>query len=445
MVEIFRKEMLDNVEIGIILCDKEGKVEFYNTYVKQMYLGEKFDIFYIFPELKNGDSILNENLKVLSKTYNGNEFLFFPRIINEEKEGYLIIVRDKKFFTSIFSNCKVSHEETEYNFENIIGNSKQIKKVVDECKKIADTGSNILITGESGTGKEFFARSIHNSSSRREYPFIAINCGAIPKDLIESELFGYEGGAFTGANKNGYIGKFELANGGTIFLDEIGEMPLNMQVTLLRVLQDKRITKIGSKRSIKVDVRIIAATNRDLKEAIENNLFRKDLYYRLNAFNINIPPLKERIGDIPIFLDYLLKEKSLEFNKPIPKVSEKLFKKIISYCWPGNIRELENFVENFVVLDGISTYDINFDECTCMTHDNLGNKIVKENKEKEEFETKCTGNCNDNQIIPFVELEKKEIKKAIKICDGNMTKVAKALGISRNALYNKIKRYEIEQ
>lgn len=437
--------MLDNVEIGIILCDKSGEVEFYNTYIKKMFSENQFDIFHIFPELKSDDSILNEDLKVLAKVYKGNEFLFFPRIIEEEKQGYLIIVRDKKFFTSIFSNCKSNIEEVNYSFENIIGNSKQIKKVIEECKKIADTSSNILITGESGTGKEFFARSIHNSSSRREYPFIAINCGAIPKDLIESELFGYEGGAFTGANKNGNIGKFELANGGTIFLDEIGEMPLNMQVTLLRVLQDKRITKIGAKKSTKVDVRIIAATNRDLKQAIEDNLFRKDLYYRLNAFNINIPPLKERIGDVPIFLEYLLKKKSAEFNKPVPKISEKLFKKIISYCWPGNIRELENFVENFVVLDGISTYDINFEECHCMTHDNLGNELKKENVEKEEIINETMESCDESCIMTIVELEKREIRKALTICEGNMTKVAKALGISRNALYNKMKRYGMEQ
>ena len=432
--------MLDNVEIGMILCDENGKVNFCNTYIKKMFSESEFDIFHIFPELRKDDGIFNENLKVLAKIYRENVFLFFPRIIEEKKDGYLIIARDKKFFTSIFSSCKTNCEEDTYTFDNVIGESKEIRKVIEECKKIADTGSNILITGESGTGKEFFARAIHNNSSRKGYPFIAINCGAIPKDLIESELFGYESGAFTGANKNGYIGKFELANGGTIFLDEIGEMPLNMQVTLLRVLQDKRITKIGSRKSVKVDVRIIAATNRDLKKAIEDNLFRKDLYYRLNAFNISIPPLKERIGDVPIFLNYLLKEKSKEFNKPIPKVSDNLFRKIISYCWPGNIRELQNFVENFVVLDGISTYDINFDECSCMTHDNLGNEIIR--KEKNVGAVKNIVE-EETRIMSIKELEIREIKKALKVFDGNMTKVAKALGISRNALYNKVKKYEI--
>ena len=256
--------------------------------------------------------------------------------------------------------------------------------------------------------------------------------------MIESELFGYECGAFTGANKQGQIGKFELANGGTIFLDEIGEMPLSMQVSLLRVLQDKCITRIGSKKCNRVDVRIIAATNKDLRKAVQDGKFRRDLYYRLNAFNIHLPPLKERIGDIPIFLDFLLKKKSLELGKPIPKISENLFQKIISYCWPGNIRELENFVENFVALDGISTYDINFDECHCMTHDNLGNKISFEKK------TKKIEKVEEEEVLPLIELEKREIKKALKVYAGNMTRAALALGISRNALYNKIKRYEIE-
>ncbi|NME36700.1 sigma-54-dependent Fis family transcriptional regulator [Fusobacterium sp. FSA-380-WT-3A] len=359
-------------------------------------------------------------------------------IFSQKEEGkYLILLKQKDFFKTILNENDSYTNEKKYTFENVIGKSPQILKVIDECKKIADGNSNILITGESGTGKEFFARAIHNNSSRRNFPFIPVNCGSIPRELIESELFGYESGAFTGANKQGYIGKFQLANGGTIFLDEIGEMPLNMQVSLLRVLQDKCVTKIGSKKCTKVDVRVIAATNKCLKDEIKKERFRKDLYYRLNAFNINIPPLKERIGDIPIFLEHLLKEKSIELNKPIPKVPKPLFQKIISYCWPGNIRELQNFVENFVVLDGISTYDINFDECHCMTHDNLGNRIeINQCGVIEKVEDK---------ILPLVELEKREIEKAIKIYDGNMTHIASALGISRNALYNKMKRYGIEK
>ena len=248
---INQEEILNNVDIGIVLCDENGKTKFTNDYAKQLFFENNFDIFYIFPEL-NDIEFLNSDFKVLTKTYNFNLFFLFPKIKDDKRIGFLVIIKDEKFFSSILNQEEKFNKIEKYDFKNIIGNSSQITKVIEESKKIANTGSNILITGESGTGKEFFARAIHNSSSRKNNPFIPVNCGAIPKDLIESELFGYEGGSFTGANKNGYIGKFELANGGTIFLDEIGEMPLNMQVSLLRVLQDKCITRIGSKKCTSV-------------------------------------------------------------------------------------------------------------------------------------------------------------------------------------------------
>lgn len=429
--------IMDKIDIGVAVYSKDGNIEYINEYGDRYFNRGYTNIFEIFSELDR-DELSQGNFKILSKSYNGIFIMLFPQ---KASDRYLILFKEQEFFKSFSNKERRYHNENEeYSFDNVIGKSIAIQRIIKECKKISESNSNLLITGESGTGKEFFARAIHNSSSRRDYPFIPVNCGAIPRDLIESELFGYEGGAFTGANKQGYIGKFELANGGTIFLDEIGEMPLNMQVSLLRVLQDKCVTRIGSKKCNRVDVRIIAATNKDLKKSVQEGKFRKDLYYRLNTFNIQLPPLKERIGDIPIFLEYLLKEKSLELNKPIPKMSETLFQKVISYCWPGNIRELENFVENFVALDGISTYDINFDECHCMTHDNLGNRISYEKSSGivEKIE-------DNNEILPFVELEKREIKKAMKVYEGNMTKIAAALGISRNALYNKIKRYEIEE
>ena len=429
-------DIMDKLDIGVAVYSKDGNIEYINEYGDRYFNRGYTNIFDIFSELDRGE-LSQGNFKILSKSYNGIFMMLFPQ---KDSERYLILFKEQEFFKFFSNKVKRYHNEEEDSFDNVVGKSKAIQRVVEECKKISNSNSNLLITGESGTGKEFFAKAIHNSSSRKDYPFIPVNCGAIPRELIESELFGYECGAFTGANRQGHIGKFELANGGTIFLDEIGEMPLNMQVSLLRVLQDKCVTRIGSKKCNRVDVRIIAATNKDLRKAVQEGKFRRDLYYRLNAFNIQLPPLKERIGDIPIFLEHLLKEKSSELNKPIPKMSEHLFQKVISYCWPGNIRELENFVENFVALDGISTYDINFDECHCMTHDNLGNKISYE---------KSSGTVEkieeNNEILPFVELEKREIKKAIKVFDGNMTKVAAALGISRNALYNKIKRYEISE
>lgn len=335
------------------------------------------------------------------------------------------------------SNYEINKKN--YTFDDIIGKSEQIKKVIAECKSISNSPSTVLLLGESGCGKELLAQAIHSNSDRKDGPFIAVNCGAIPSNLIESELFGYEGGSFTGSNKKGSLGKFELANKGTIFLDEIGEMPIEMQVTLLRVLQEGVITKIGGKDIVPVDVRVIAATNKDLKQEIKNHRFRSDLYYRLNVLPIKVPPLKNRIGDVPILLDYFLEIKSKKLNKPIPKISKSLFKRMISYCWPGNIRELENFVENIVALNGSTTCEIDLDECHCLTHDNLGNPI-KSSTSEDAF-TLCEE--NDNTIIPLLILEQIEIKKAIRICNGNISQAANKLGISRNALYNKMKRYDI--
>ncbi|WP_373598779.1 sigma-54 interaction domain-containing protein [Paraclostridium bifermentans] len=337
---------------------------------------------------------------------------------------------------SYYENNKKS-----YTFEDIVGESDQIKKVISECKSISNSPSTVLILGESGCGKELLAQAIHNNSDRANHPFIAVNCGAIPATLIESELFGYEGGSFTGSNKKGSIGKFELANGGTIFLDEIGEMPLEMQVTLLRVLQEGVITKIGGKDSIPVDVRVIAATNKDLKQEIKNHKFRSDLYYRLNVLPIKVPPLKDRIGDVPVLLKHFLEVKSNKLNKPIPKISKSLFNRMICYCWPGNIRELENFVENIVALNGSTTCEIDLEECHCLTHDNLGNPIKPINPE--DAFTLCEDNHQDDVVVPLIVLEQQEIKKALRVYNGNISQAANKLGISRNALYNKMKRYNI--
>lgn len=328
--------------------------------------------------------------------------------------------------------------KTLYTFDNIIGQSPQIKNLISECEKISNTPSTVLIHGSSGCGKELIAQAIHSSSPLRDGPFVALNCGAIPKNLIESELFGYESGSFTGAKQSGYPGKFEIANNGTIFLDEIGEMPIDMQVTLLRVLQERYVTRLGSKKCIPINARVIAATNKDLKKEIKNNTFRQDLFYRLNVIPIKVPDLKDRIGDIPILIDYFLHIKSKELHKPIPTISSSLYNKMLSYCWPGNVRELENCIENIVILNGRTTYELNFDECHCMTIDNLGNPIETENP-KYEYDLN-----KNNAIVPLKLLEEREIKKSLIVCKGNVSKAASKLGISRNTLYAKMKKYNIE-
>lgn len=340
------------------------------------------------------------------------------------------------------SECNKSCMDAIYTFNDIIGQSPQLKKVIEQSREIAPSPSTILITGESGSGKELLAQAIHNESNRKNEPFIAVNCGAIPKNLIESELFGYECGSFTGARKGGCAGKFELANKGTIFLDEIGEMPLEMQVVLLRVLQEGYITRIGGERKIPINIRVIAATNKDLKKEIKKGMFRRDLFYRLNVIPIKVPSLKDRIGDVPVLIDYFLDIKSNKLKKALPDISESLFRKMISYCWPGNIRELENCVENIVNLNGKTTYEIDFDECTCMTRDNLGNLIDKDSYVPNTDEH--TKNNKTEEIIPLAELEKEAIKRSIIICEGNISKAASKLGVSRNTIYNKMRKYNIE-
>ena len=237
-----------------------------------------------------------------------------------------------------------------YHFNDIIHESPEIDYVIEKAKKFASVSSNILIEGETGTGKELFAQSIHNASTRCNGPFVAVNCAALPENLLESELFGYEPGAFSGASKNGKAGLFELAHKGTIFLDEIGEIPTALQAKLLRVLQEKEIRRIGSSRLQPVDVRVISATNINIEEKIREGRFRADLYYRLNLLDITIPPLRERSGDIQEMVDFYLTRFACEMGKPIPKLSQESAQCLINYQWPGNVRELRNICERLVVL-----------------------------------------------------------------------------------------------
>jgi transcriptional regulator with GAF, ATPase, and Fis domain len=239
--------------------------------------------------------------------------------------------------------------KTEYNFEEIVGSSAAMKKVFQRIAQVANTDTTVLITGETGTGKELVARAIHNRSSRRERPPIKVNCAALPAALVESELFGHEKGAFTGATSR-KIGRFELADGGTIFLDEIGDVPLDVQVKLLRVLQEQEFERIGGTQTIKVDVRLIAATNRDLAKAVSGNAFRADLFYRLNVFPIQVPPLHDRREDIPLLVQHFVNKFKLKISKEINEISDETMQSLIEYHWPGNVRELASVIERAVVM-----------------------------------------------------------------------------------------------
>ena len=322
------------------------------------------------------------------------------------------------------------------DFNDIIGKSAAITNVITNCKIISNSPSTVLIEGESGTGKEVLAQAIHNYSYRRKNKFVAINCGAIPINLIESELFGYEDGTFTGGKKGGKFGKVEIANGGTLFLDEIGEMPLEMQVNLLRVLQEGVITRLGGSEEITVDIRVIAATNKNLKKQIEKGKFREDLYYRLCVIPIKIPPLRQRSGDVEELIEFFLRKKSFKLSKPIPEIDNELYTDLLNYNWPGNIRQLENYIENIVNLGGKLSFDLNED-----------NSNAKDNYSVREGDR---GEIKNNKVSSILKkefnlevIEAKTIEEAIKINNCNMTKVAMDLGISRNTLYNKAKKYKI--
>jgi Nif-specific regulatory protein len=247
--------------------------------------------------------------------------------------------------------------KTEYNFEEIIGQSKALQKALRKVEQVAPTEATVLIQGETGTGKELVARAIHNVSPRKDRPLVKVNCPALPAGLIESELFGHEKGAFTGALSH-KIGRFELANGGTIFLDEIGDLPLELQAKLLRVLQEGEFERVGGSRTIKVDVRVIAATNQDLKKAVEEGKFRQDLYYRLNVFPILIPPLRERKEDIPVLVRYLAMKYGTRLGKKVETIPQKTMDALLAYPWPGNVRELENMIERSVILAHSSVIQI---------------------------------------------------------------------------------------
>ncbi|MFH1076857.1 MAG: sigma-54 dependent transcriptional regulator [Pseudomonadota bacterium] len=287
-------------------------------------------------------------------------FDYVPKPVKSEE---LLMIVEKAFrYQSLERENMILKDQLrqKYRFENFIGNSPAILKVFEVIEKVADTDSTILITGASGTGKELVARAIHYNSRRRNKPMVTINCGAIPEELLESELFGHEKGAFTSAHK-ARVGRFEIADGGTIFLDEIGDMSPNLQVKLLRVLQEQKFERVGSAKTLYVDIRVVAATNTDLKEAIAKGAFREDLYYRLNVIPIHVPPLKERKSDIPLLLDFFMHKFTNKKHKHIKGLRPETVAILLKYDWPGNVRELENLIERLVILSNnemIGTEDL---------------------------------------------------------------------------------------
>lgn len=426
----FFKEIVNSVNDGVIVVGSNSLISSINK------KGEN--------ELKLKSSVKGKKITIDETDDNFNENSTYQIKIGEIK--YEVVGRliqgslDIKEYSKILifnklMNIKqeavtLTYGNNKTNLSDIVGESDAMKSLKKKIKSISNLKSTVLITGESGTGKELVARAIHAEGERRNKPFIAINCGAIPESLLESELFGYVKGAFSGANANGRIGKFELANKGVIFLDEIGDMPLYLQVKLLRVLQEKTVVRIGSNKLTSLDIRIVAATNKDLKELVRKGKFREDLYYRLNVIPIEVPALRERGKDLNLLVNVLVDKYNNLFNKYVSKVDAEVLEMFRKYKWQGNVRELENVVEFMVSLS-----------------DKRG--VVDKSMLPESFIENYNELLNDNidrsinikQIIPLKDIEKLYIKKAIEKY-GNTTEgkkiAAKKLGIGIATLYRKI-------
>lgn len=445
--------ILDSIKDAVCIVDSKGLTKYWNKGAERLYGISKEEILNkpiteFFPS-----SLLHRILKE-EKTYEDiynspkencyNISSASPLYFNGKLVGGISIDRDitdhiktTELLNKTKSNLKVLQEElsainkTRASFSSILGNNAKFREVINLAKDMAHSDINILIKGESGTGKELFARAIHMASGREGY-FVPINCSAIPNELIESELFGYAGGAFTGALKEGRIGKIELANKGTLFLDEIGDMPLSMQPKILRVLEDGEITPIGSEKSIKVDIRVIAASNKDLERMVELGTFRKDLYYRLNSVIIDIPPLRDRRDDIPFLANRFVQDYCMEYGVNILNFSNEVMDAFLDHDWEGNVRELKNIIERMVILarnNKSNVIDINF-----LPDNILKKRINRTGKKKNSYDL--------NTVV--WETERKTILNALEKTGYNKLKAAKLLNIPRSTLYFKMKKYNIK-
>ena len=390
------KNILNSISEGLIVLNTDGFITMINNFLLEKLnisednlLNHSITEFIPEPILEHALKTHSPFTDFVSKIQIGNinfSCTITCRIIEQSPNpGIVLIINELSRIRKLVE--KLSDTQTANTFDSIIGPSVITRNLVEEAKAIASNDSNILLLGESGTGKDIFAQAIHNGSPRRNGPFIPINCGAVQKELIMSELFGYEDGAFTGARRGGAVGKLEYANGGTIFLDEIGEMPLELQPTLLRAIEQRTITRVGGKKFIPIDVRIIAATNRNLEGEVEKGTFRQDLFYRLNVFSLTLPSLKERAEDIPALANNFVIKMDIKYGKNITDIDPEAMTLMKNYPWPGNIRELQNCMERCVALARSSV----------ITPDLLPSAILRYQPLANQF---TADHCNPNQAAP---------------------------------------------
>lgn len=424
------QSVVDAYSDGVFVLDGNGLLSYANSHARRMMrieegqpLPESVELF------PTGNTV--EDADEYELRADGVDLTIMARTVDLDMEdsrfAKLVVFENQRDFTRRMS--RFSSQNHSDGLGAILGNSPVIAKLKRRVQNIANSSSTVLITGESGTGKELFARAVHKESNRRDQPFIPINCGAIPDSLLESELFGYTSGAFTGASSTGRIGKFELANGGVLFLDEIGSMPLYLQVKLLRVLQERTITRLGSNKPIKIDIRVIAATNGNLQQQIAENTFRSDLYYRLNVIPIEIPPLRERLEDMDILAEHFFRKYGERFNKRLRRMDPACVAKLKSYNWPGNIREFENAIEyivNIMPENGMVTLET----LPAFLHGGQASVPAPH------------GECDE--VMPLAEVERAVIKKALDrfgLTTEGKRLAAGRLGIGLATLYRKIQIY----
>lgn len=431
------KAIIEHTYSGIISVDISGNIKTFNPAAQRLLNFKSNDVVdmninQILPEIEM-DEILNQGIEEMDviKNINGNKLMFsnIPIIVENQIMGAISFFDDVKKIQQMEEKIRREIVETghyaKYTFKDIIGESDEIKELIRIAKEYARVDSTILIEGETGTGKEVIAQSIHNYSLRAKRPFVAVNCAALPEGLLESELFGYVPGAFTGADRKGKKGFFELAHGGTIFLDEISEMNPLLQGRLLRVLQEKQIMRIGDNKLIPVDVRIIAATNRKLEQYVKEGKFRQDLYYRINILELNLIPLRERKADIPHLINEFIKIFCMKLEKRAITLSDKAIEYLLSYDWPGNVREIRNFVERMVVTSKKSFVDI----------EDIKKIFKKDTISSDNTYEDCLS-INENMKI--------EIYNELRKNSGNISETAKNLGISRTTLWRRMKKYNIK-
>ncbi|MBP7342626.1 MAG: sigma-54-dependent Fis family transcriptional regulator [Smithellaceae bacterium] len=432
----YQRTVISSIQEALIAVDSAGRVTLINDNARKKFglagirvegrpIRDLYsrDNAHFFTLIESGETTTDAEVRITSRNQAGDYTLTCNPILSADQQmiGKIILLNEIQRAKSMVT--KMMGASANFRFDDIYGQNARFLMTVDQARMVSRSNSNVLLLGKSGTGKDIFAQAIHNESERRNGPYVAINCGAIPRDLIASELFGHEEGAFTGSRRGGNQGKFELADGGTLFLDEIAETPLELQTALLRVIEDKSVLRIGGTRVRPVDVRIIAATNKDLREEVRKGNFREDLYYRANVFAIEMVPLKERLDDIPLLADYFVKRYASTMKKRITQVDKRVIEAFMNYSWPGNVRELQNAIErmiNFLKTPEL-TVDLVPDHIRRPTH-------VVEHREDAEAPQEA------------------ERMMILRMLGAKMRKnrIAEKMNISRATLYRKMKQYNLK-